>query len=57
MEECAVGKIVGNGSMKCASRMNSMVVVFVDSTDKADQLVEAVVIIYGALTSVFPLAS
>ncbi|TWW78233.1 hypothetical protein D4764_11G0003540 [Takifugu flavidus] len=41
VEECAlaVGDIVGHGSMKSASRMNKMVVVFVGSTDMADQLV------------------
>ncbi|TWW73484.1 Transposon TX1 uncharacterized 82 kDa protein ORF 1 [Takifugu flavidus] len=47
VEECAlaVGDIVGHGSVKSASRMNKMVVVFVGSTDKADQLVAAGVVI------------
>lgn len=37
--------------------MNSTVVVFVDSTEKADQQVVAVVVINGALTPVFPLSN
>ncbi|TWW71224.1 Transposon TX1 uncharacterized 82 kDa protein ORF 1 [Takifugu flavidus] len=43
VEECvlAVGEIVGHGSVKSTSRMNSAVVVFVDSTEKADELVVA----------------
>ncbi|TWW77620.1 hypothetical protein D4764_12G0010100 [Takifugu flavidus] len=57
VEECAlaVGEIVE--SVKSASRMNSMVVVFLDSTDKANQLVVAGVVINGALTPVFPLSN
>lgn len=50
-----VWEIVGHGSMKSASRMNSMVMVFVDSTEKADELVVAGVI-NGALMPVFPLS-
>lgn len=43
--------------MKNASRMNSMVVVFVDNTEKADELVVAGVIINGVLMPVFPLSN
>ncbi|TWW71152.1 hypothetical protein D4764_17G0006350 [Takifugu flavidus] len=59
VEECAlaVGEIVGHGSVKSASRINSMVVVFVDSTDKADQLVVAGVVMNGALMLVFFLSN
>ncbi|TWW67214.1 Transposon TX1 uncharacterized 82 kDa protein ORF 1, partial [Takifugu flavidus] len=52
VEECvlAVGEIVGHGSVKSTSRMNNAVVVFVDSTDKADELVVAGVAVNGELT-------
>ncbi|TWW81727.1 Transposon TX1 uncharacterized 82 kDa protein ORF 1 [Takifugu flavidus] len=59
VEECAlaVGDIVGHGSVKSASRMSKMVVVFVDNTDKADQLVTTGVVINGELTPVLPLSN
>ncbi|TWW78252.1 hypothetical protein D4764_11G0003730 [Takifugu flavidus] len=59
VEECVlvVGEIVGPRSVKSASRMNRTVVVFMDSTEKADQLVVAGVVIKGALTPVFPLSN
>ncbi|TWW77350.1 hypothetical protein D4764_12G0007400 [Takifugu flavidus] len=59
VEECvlSVGEIVGHGSVKSASRMNSALVVFVDSIDKADQLVVAGVAVNGELTPVFPLSN
>ncbi|TWW71510.1 hypothetical protein D4764_16G0000070 [Takifugu flavidus] len=59
VEECAlvVGEIVGHRSVKSASRINSTVVVFVDSTEKADQMVVAGVVINGALMLVFPLSN
>lgn len=53
----AVGGIVGYGSIKSASRMNQMVVVFVGSTDKVDQLVVAEVAIKGEHTPLFPLSN
>ncbi|TWW61838.1 Transposon TX1 uncharacterized 82 kDa protein ORF 1 [Takifugu flavidus] len=58
VEECvlAVGEILGHGGVKSASRMNSMVVVFVDSTDKADELLVAGVVVNGELTPVFSLS-
>ncbi|TWW54492.1 Transposon TX1 uncharacterized 82 kDa protein ORF 1, partial [Takifugu flavidus] len=57
--ECAmaVGDIVGHTSVKAVSRMNKMVVVFVGSTDEADRLVAAGVIIRGENTPVFPLSN
>ncbi|TWW78313.1 hypothetical protein D4764_11G0004340 [Takifugu flavidus] len=59
VEECvlAVGEIVGHGSVKSASRMNSAVVVFVDSTEKAIELVVAGVVVNGELTPVFSLSN
>ncbi|TWW67347.1 hypothetical protein D4764_02G0003880 [Takifugu flavidus] len=51
MPECAlaVGDSVGHGSVKSASRMSKMVVVFVDNTDKADQLVATGVVMNDML--------
>ncbi|TWW74481.1 Transposon TX1 uncharacterized 149 kDa protein ORF 2 [Takifugu flavidus] len=59
VEECAlaVGEIVGHGSVESSTRMNSVVVVFVDSIDKADQLVVTGVAVNGELTLVFPLSN
>ena len=59
VEECslAVGAAVGYGSIKSASRMNSAVVIFLDCTDKVNQVVESGVEFQGTLTSVFPLVS
>ncbi|TWW67268.1 hypothetical protein D4764_02G0003090 [Takifugu flavidus] len=58
MAECAlaVGEIMGHESVKSASRMNSMVVL-VDSTEKADQLMVPGVVINGTLTPVFSLSN
>lgn len=57
VEECslAVGAIVGYGSVKSASCMNSTVLIFVDSIEKAHQLIESGVVIQGSLTPVFSL--
>lgn len=52
-----MGDIVGHGSVKSASRMNNMVVVFMGSTDKADQLVAAGVAVKGEHTPVFVLSN
>ncbi|TWW81254.1 Transposon TX1 uncharacterized 82 kDa protein ORF 1 [Takifugu flavidus] len=59
VEDCAlaVGDIVGHGSVKSASRMNKMVVVFVGSIDKADQPVAAGVAVNGEHTPVFLLSN
>lgn len=51
MEECslAVGEMVGYEIVKSASTMKSVVVVFLDSTDKFNQLLESRIFIKGTL--------
>ena len=59
VEECslAVGKVVGNSSVKSAARMNSAIVIFVDSIDKANTLVENGVVIKNTFVPITPLAT
>ncbi|KAK5869138.1 hypothetical protein PBY51_010092 [Eleginops maclovinus] len=59
VEECslAVGAVVGYGRVKSASRMNSAVGIFLDSTEKANQLVESGIVVKGTLLPVLPLAT
>lgn len=59
VEECslAVGRVVGNGSVKSAARMNNAVVIFVDSVDKANTLVEKGIVINDTFVPVAPLAT
>lgn len=52
-----MGAVVGYGSVKSASRMNSAVVIFVDSIEKAHQLIESGVVIQGSLTPFFSLVN
>jgi hypothetical protein len=57
VEECslAVGAIIGYDSIKSASRMNSAVVIFLDSIEKVNRIVEMGVVLRETQTSVFPL--
>ena len=59
VEECclAIGEKVGCNSVKFASRMNSAVVIFLDSVDKVHSVVESGVVICDLFTQVLPLAS
>ncbi len=59
VEDCslAVGKEVGYGSIKSASRMNSAVVIFLDDIDKANQLIENGVVIQGTFLPVLSLVN
>lgn len=59
VEECSlvVGAEVGYGSMKSASRMNHAVVIFLDSTEKVNRLVESGVVIRGTFIPVFSLVN
>ena len=59
VEECclAIGEKVGCNSVKFASRMNSAVVIFLDSVDKVHSVVESGVVIRDLFTQVLPLAS
>ncbi|XP_028428823.1 uncharacterized protein LOC114552333 [Perca flavescens] len=58
VEECclAVGEVVGHESVLSASRMNGAVVVFLNSVDKVDEVVEHGIVIGGDLVSVLPLS-
>ncbi|KAI3372191.1 hypothetical protein L3Q82_007048 [Scortum barcoo] len=59
VEECslAVGELVGYSSVKSASRMNSAVVIFLDSVDKVNRVVESGVVIQGTFTPVLSLVN
>ena len=59
VEECglAAGKVVGYESVKSAARMNSAVIIFVGSIDKANTLVENGVVIRDTYVPVVPLAT
>lgn len=59
VEECglAVGQVVGYDSVKSASRMNSAVVIFLDSVEKVNQVVQSGVVIQGSFTPVLSLVS
>lgn len=57
VEECglAVGELVGCESVKAASRMNNAVVMFLDSIDKVNSVVERGIVLRNTHTTVFPL--
>lgn len=59
VEDCSlsVGKVVGYSSIKSAARMNNAVVIFVDTIEKANTLVEKGITINDAFVSVLPLAT
>ncbi|KAF0039296.1 hypothetical protein F2P81_007531 [Scophthalmus maximus] len=59
VEECslALGEIVGHGSIKSAARMNGAVLVFVDSVEKANTVVESGIVINDTFVSVTPLTT
>lgn len=51
----AVGEVVGYESIKAASRMIHAVVMFVDSVDKVNSVVEKGVVLRSTYTTYFPL--
>ncbi|XP_062422347.1 uncharacterized protein LOC134133281 [Pungitius pungitius] len=59
VEDCslAVGEMVGHGSVKSAARMNNAVVLFVDSVDKANMVVEKGIVVNQTRVPVLPLAT
>ena len=59
VEECclAVGELVGYDSMKAASRMNSAIVIFVDTLDKVNTVVERGIVLRNTHIGVFPLVN
>ncbi len=52
----AVGEVIGHSGVLSASRMNNAIVVFLDSVDKANDLVEQGIVIGGEFVSVLPLS-
>ena len=59
VEECslAVGSIVGYGSVVSASRMNRSVVLFLDSVDKVNTIVEQGIVVNDTFVNVLPLVT
>lgn len=59
VEECslAVGQVIGHESIRSASRMNSAMVLFLDSVDKVNKIVEQGIVVKNAYTPVFPLVN
>ncbi|KAF0022397.1 hypothetical protein F2P81_025348 [Scophthalmus maximus] len=53
----AVGDLIGDFSVKSASRMNGGVVMFVESVEKANQVVESGIVINDTFVSVTPLVT
>ena len=58
VEECAlaVGKVVGYSSIKSAARMNNAVLIFVDSVEMVNTLVEKGISVNDTFVVVLPLA-
>lgn len=58
IEDCclAVGEVVGHSGVLSASRMNNALVVFLDSVEKANELVERGIVVSGEFVSVLPLS-
>lgn len=59
VEDCslAVGEVVGHSSNKICCCMNGAVVIFVDSIDKANKVIESGVIINDTFVFVSPLST
>ncbi|KAL2102320.1 hypothetical protein ACEWY4_001488 [Coilia grayii] len=59
VQDCslAVGEIIGHDKIVSAARMNSVVVLFLDTVDLANAIVESGIVIAGTFTTVFPLSS
>lgn len=59
VEECAlaVGNVVGCNAIVSASKMNNAVVLFLNTIEKANELVQTGVVINDAFTHVLPLSS
>lgn len=50
----AVGEVIGHMSVKSAARTNSAVVLFVETTEQANKLVETSITVDGMFVLVFP---
>ncbi len=53
VEDCclAIGEAVGHGSILSASKMNNAVVIFLNTVDKANELVEQGIVVDGLFTT------
>lgn len=58
VESCclAVGEVVGHENIMSASRMNSAIVIFFNTIEKANEIVQRGIIIDGVLTPVLPIS-
>lgn len=59
VEECslAIGEVVRHRCINSASRMNSAIVVFLETTEKVNEVVEQGIVINDEHISVFPLVN
>lgn len=59
IEECslAVGEVVGHSCIKSASRMNSVIVLFLETIEKVNEVVEQGIVIKDKHIGVFPLVN
>lgn len=59
VEECslAIGNVVGHEFIKSASRMNNAIVVFLDTVEKAREVIASGIVVNDTLTPVLPLSS
>jgi len=59
VEQCclAVGEIVGHDHIVSASRMNSAIVIFFKTIEKANEVVQSGVVLDGSLVTVLPLST
>lgn len=59
VEECslAVGEVIGPENILSRSRLNSVIVVLVKTTDLANPLVESGIVVNGTFTPVLPLSA
>lgn len=58
VEDCclAVGEVIGHENIMSASKMNSAIVIFLNSVEKANELVETGIVVDNLFTPVLPLS-
>ncbi len=58
VEDCclAIGEAVGHGSIVSSSKINNAVVIFLNTVDKANELVEQGIVVDGLFTTGIKLA-
>ncbi len=59
VEKCclAVGEVVGHESILSASKMNNAIVIFLSTVERANELVEAGIVVDELFTPVLPLST